>query len=52
MIFAFFDWGWGIWDGRGGRGWEGTGEDGRGGGGGEEDGWDLPAVFEEVALGA
>ena len=65
MIFAFFDWGWGIWDGRGwermgedGRGWERMGEDGRGWkrmreeGEDGEDGWGLPAVFEEVALGA
>ena len=55
MIFAFFDWGWGIWDG---RGWERMGEDGRGWkrmreeGEDGEDGWGLPAAFEEVALGA
>ena len=56
------------WDGMGwermeedGRGWkrmreegeEGEdGEDGEDGEGVGEDGWDLPAVFEEVALGA
>ena len=34
---------------RRGRGWERMGEEGEGVGG---DGWGLPAVFEEVALGA
>ena len=47
MIFAFFDWGWGIWD--GGEEGEGMGEEGRGW---EGMGGGLPAVFEEVALGA
>ena len=44
--------GWGR-RGEDGRGWEGVGEEtreeGEGVGG---DGWGLPAVFEEVALGA
>ena len=41
-----------------GRGWKRMREEGEGGEDGEEgegvgeDGWDLPAVFEEVALGA
>ena len=58
MIFAFFDWGWVYGMGEDGRGWERMREEGGGGEDGEEgegvggDGWDLPAVFEEVALGA
>ena len=64
--FCFFRLGMGYmgWErmGEDGRGWKRMEEDGRGGRGGgrtgEEgegvrgDGWGLPAVFEEVALGA
>ena len=47
--FCFFRLGMGLWEGRGGKRMREDGEEGEGVG---EDGWDLPAVFEEVALGA